>query len=306
MAGSSEIPIGPDEREQLSANGFVLIRDAIPPALLTRLRMAADLLEATSLANFAAGRPDSHAAIFDTADGPVLERLDKLLEANPEIVLELLACPAMMAVARELCGEGAVPIEMDLLFKRQHPNGYVIWHQGAQHSRRAPYLNVGVYLDDAPVDDGCVRYVPGTQHEKQDIRSLSARHGWNIPDSMDVPTRAGDILVQDMMVLHCSLPKRAPGCRRTVYIELRPAHAIVADRSQSREWADLRRRWMALVVNRARESDWPAQWREELPEVGDVQEEIAAIAARWEPPLPAHYSSQPVEHPDYPVPADLR
>jgi hypothetical protein len=266
----------------------------------------ADRLEATALAEHMAGRNPGNAAIFETVEGPVLERLDKILEADAETALDLLASPAMMAVARELSGFGTVPIEMDLLFKRRHPNGYVIWHQGAQHSRRRPYLNVGVYLDDAPIDDGCVRYVPRTQDEKQDICSLSEQYGWDIPGSIDVPARAGDILAQDMMVLHCSLPKRAPGCRRTIYIELRPADAVVEDKSQSPEWAELRRRWMAMVVARAETGDWPAEWRAELPEVGAVDDEVASIAEKWEPPLPAHYCHYPVEHPDYPIPADLR
>lgn len=298
--------IDPHQKKQLLTDGYVLLPAAVPRPLLERLQAMAARLEADRLADYAAGRRNPHTAIFETADGPVLERLDKLLEADRECALDLLATPAMMAVAREFCGQGAVPLEMDVLFKRQHPNGYVIWHQGAQHSRRWPYLNVGVYLDDAPIDDGCLRYVPGTQGERQDICGLSERFGWDIPDSVDIPAKAGDVLVQDMMVLHCSLPKRSPGLRRTVYIEIRPSQAVVADESQSPEWAELRRRWMSLVVDRARLEDWPSEWRAELPSVGQVDEEVSAIAERWEPPLPAHYCNRPVDHPSYPIPADLR
>lgn len=301
-----QFTIAQEKREHLCVEGFVMLASGVPPDLLGRLRQMADVLEARALAEHSAGRHSAHAAVFDGPKGPVVERLDKILEADAQTLLDLLACPAMMAIARELCGHGAVPIEMDLLFKQPHPNGYVIWHQGAQHSRRWPYLNVGIYLDDAPIDDGCLRYVPRTQAEKQDICSLAEHHGWDIPGSIDVPASAGDILVQDMMVLHCSPPKRSSGSRRTVYVEIRPAQAIVEDRSQSAEWAQLRRRWMAMVVSRAGADDWPADWCMELPETGHIDAEVMAIADKWEAPLPAHYCHRPFEHPDYPVPADLR
>lgn len=298
--------ITPEQKAQFEGPGYVAFPDAVPPELLTRLRAMADRLEAQALEDHAQNLNTGKAAVFDTATGPVLERVDKLLEWSPDEVLDLLATPAMLAIAREFCGQDAVPIEMDMLYKRQHPNGYVIWHQGAQNSRRWPYLNIGVYLDDAPIDDGCLRYVPGTQHEKADICALSGEYGWDLPGSVDQPTRAGDILVQDMMVLHSSLPKRREGVRRTIYIEVRTSAAIVGDESQSEAWAELRRRWMALVVARAEPADWPEDWRAALPEVGSVEDEVAAIAALHEPPLPAHYCHHPVDHPNYPVPADLR
>lgn len=295
------------DKDQLLIDGYLSLSSAVPPQLLARLREMADRLEQVKLAEFkATGMQPKHAAIFETSNDeqPVLERLDKLLEADPDTVLDLLATPAMIAVFQELCETDCVPIEMDILYKRQHPNGYVIWHQGAQHSRKKPYLNVGVYLDDAPADDGCLRYVPATQFEKQNICSLASKHGWDVPGSIDVPAKAGYIIVQDMMILHCSLPKLKPGVRRTIYIELRPAEAIIEGEAQSAKWAELRRRWMALVVNRAGISQWP--WP--LPKVkeNDVQKEIADIASLSEPPIPAHYCNRPVNHPDYPIPARLR
>lgn len=303
MAGYT---IAPGQRERLRTEGFVRLPAAVPPDLLARLQRMADRLEARALDDHGTGKGGGKAAVVDTPAGPVLERIGKLLEWSPGDALDLLASPAMMAVARELVGDGAVPVEMGLLYKRQHPLGHVIWHQDAQHSRRWPYLNVGIYLDDAPQDDGCLRYVPRTQHERQDICTLTETHGWHLPGAVDLPAVAGDILVQDVMILHASPPKRRTGVRRTVYVEFRPAGAIVADRSQSPEWARLRRRWMALVAARADPADWPEDWRARLPRTGDEASEIAAIAALHEPPLPAHYCHRPVAHPDYPVPADLR
>ncbi len=94
------------QKEQLSTDGYVLLPAPPPPALLSRLRDMTDQSKAEALAEHKAGRASGNAAIFDTADGVVVERLDKILEADAETVLDLLACPAMMAVTRELCGYG--------------------------------------------------------------------------------------------------------------------------------------------------------------------------------------------------------
>ena len=99
--------------------------------------------------------------------------------------------------------------------------------------------------------------------------------------------------------------------RRTIYIELRPAAGIVESQAQSKRWEELRQRWMALIVRRADPGDWPIAWNEDLPtETGSDEEEVEAILAHHEPPIPAVYCPHEIPHSvetdDYPVPADLR
>ncbi|WP_323763533.1 phytanoyl-CoA dioxygenase family protein [Marinovum sp.] len=298
--------LSPAQLRQLDRQGFTRLPGAVPPELLDRLRDTADRLEARALDEHARACNSGTAAVFDAPGGPVVERVNRLLEWCPEEVIDLLSSPPMMAIAREICGADAVPVETDLLYKRPHPNGYVIWHQDARHAERCPYLNVGIYLDDAEIDDGCLRYVPGTHHELADICALAGEHGWDIPGAIDVPAQAGDILVQHVMVLHASRPKRRPNVRRTIYAGFRPAASISAAKAQSEAWIEARRRWMALITARADAADWPAAWRAALPEGGTVAQEVAAVAALQEPPQPAHHCHKPIDHPDYPVPADLR
>ena len=232
-------------------------------------------------------------------------RFNDILQADPDAVLDLLACPALMAVAREMSGRGNVPLQVDILFKQQHPHPVISWHQGAPHPRGYPYLNVGVYLDDAGPGDGCLRYVPGTQHELQDIAGLSEAHGWEIPGVVEQPAKAGDILVQDMMVLHGSQPKRSPGARRTIYVEFRPATGVAESGAQSERWLELRKRWMALALQRANAADWPEEWRGDFPADASEQD-IQNIISQWEPTIPSVYSQSHIETSDYPVPSDMK
>jgi hypothetical protein len=294
-----------EQRQQLLTDGFVLLSGALPPDLLARWRDLAERLESEALAAHARQEPLHGVCVVDSPDGPMLMRYDDILGVDADAVLDLLACPAMMAVARELCGRGAVPLQLDILFKHPHPYSVILWHQGAPHPRGYPYLNVGIYLDDAGAGDGCLRYVPGTQHALQDICGMSAAGGWQIPGVVEQPVKAGDILVQDMMVLHGSQVKQTAGVRRTVYVELRPAAGIEESGAQSEQWKELRQRWMGLVVQRCAASDWPAEWRDDLPkDLSNPQDEIRRILTAWEPPIPAIYCPQPTRHAEYPFPPE--
>ena len=297
--------INSDQQKKLLTDGFVSLPDAVPSHLINRWRELADKFETQAMEAHGRSEQIHGACVNEDPVGPRLMRQDDLVGIAPDAALDLLACPGMMAVARDLCGRGTVPLQMDLLYKHQHPHPIILWHQGAQHARGFPYLNVGIYLDDADEGDGCLRYVPGTQHELQDICSLSEEHGWKIPDSVEQPAKAGDILVQDMMILHGSAPKWSPEPRRTIYVEFRPTEGILESGEQSEHWMELRKRWMGLVLRQANPSDWPDSWREDLPaDLSRDEDEIRAIMAYWEPPIPAFYCPRNIETDDYPVPSD--
>ncbi len=296
-----------EQRHQLSTDGYTLLPDALPPELLTHWKKLAATLETRAMQAHERGESMRGSCVVNDPVGQRLMRCDDIHEHDSDAVLELLACPGMMAVARELCGRGTVPMQIDIVYKQQHPHPVILWHQGAQHPRGYPYLNVGVYLDDAPAGDGCLRYVPGTQSEPQDICGLSEAHGWEIPGVVEQPARAGDILVQDMMILHGSQPKRTLGVRRTVYVEFRPVAGILESGKQSAAWAELRKRWMGLVLRRADPGDWPESWRQDIPsDLGSDDEEIEKILSRPEPPIPARYCHYGIETEGYPVPSDMK
>lgn len=288
-------------------NGFVLIEQALPLSLIQKLKNFSNKLESTAKEAFEQGKPSGQFCLSTESGNPKLFRFNDLLFENPELVIELLASPAMMAIYKDLCGDECVPMQLDMVYKYPHPHPHIAWHQGAPHSRKYPYLNVGVYLDDADFNDGCLRYVPNTQNEILDIYTLSSQYGWEIPGVVQQPAKAGDILVQDMMILHSSEPKRSEGVRRTIYIELRPFSAIIENGKQSEQWAELRKQWMAHVIQAAKPELVPKGWYEFYGEPKfDLNTLVELIKEKWEPAIPAVWSHRNVEHPDYPTPADLR
>jgi hypothetical protein len=299
--------ISEKQKASFLEDGYMRIENAVPPRLLKHWQNLADRLEREALEVHGKGGQLPGVCVVEDPVGPRVMRFDDILAIDPDACLELLACPAMMAVAKDLSGRGTVPLQMDILYKQQHLHPVIKWHQGAPHPRGYPYLNVGIYLDDAPKGDGCLRYVPGTQHSLVDIEGLSKEHGWEVPGVVELPAAAGDILIQDMMILHGSQPKRSPGVRRTIYVELRPFDGIGESGEQSGHWADLRKEWMQLVLEKAEEGTWPGEWLDDYGQsVRKKEEIIQSIVENREPPTPAVWGIHPVETEDYPVPADMK
>lgn len=301
------VSIGKEKLSFYEQNGFVRFEQALSQDLLARLRDLSVRLEDSAKADLANGALRNQYFLSTESEEPKLFRYNDLLFDDPELVLALLASPTMMAICEQMVGLGCVPMQLDLVYKYPHPHPHIAWHHGAPHPRNYPYLNVGVYLDDADLDDGCLRYVPDTQHEVLDIYELSSQYGWDIPGVVQQPAKAGDILVQDMMILHSSEPKRSEGPRRTIYIELRPVEGIAESAMQTAQWAELRKQWMAHVIKAADPQDVPAGWLEYYGEPEhDLPTLVTMIEEKRESPIPAVWSHRNVEHPDYPTPADLR
>lgn len=303
----SDFYIKDTQKESYLANGYVCFKQAIPLSLIKRWQDRAYQLEEEGLKRYAAGQALTSVAISQDAVGPRVMRYNDVNAAESQLSLELLSSRAMLTICRELCGRGCIPINMDLVYKQQHPHPIVNWHQDAPHSRAYPFLNIGVYLDDAKAGDGCLRLVPKSHFKHHDIEQLSSSYGWNIPDVVEVPVQAGDIVVHDMMILHGSMPKRSLGVRRTLYLECRPMVAIQDEGRNSHAWLERRKQWMAQILNQSSTGLWPDDWQQDYPNVlGGHQALMATIRDKREPTIPANWGKQAIVTDNYPIPFDLR
>lgn len=292
--------ISPEQKEEFETKGFLHLKNAIPANLLSQLQNSLEEFNRSALEAYGKSNVPPNTSFIEDADKPLVARVNDLIHFYPDAVLNLMACPAMMAIARDLCGPHAVPLQCDALFKHKHPTSTVLWHQDTLYPRKFPYINIGVYLDDSEIDDGCLSYVVNSQHEALDICKLVQKHGWNIPNAVNAPAKAGDLLIHDMMALHGSKTKKNENVRRTIYVEMRPSLAIVDQGSQSNEWMELRRRWMGIVARRSTVL-WPEESHGELPkDLKSDQEEISQILNLREPTTPAHYCTENIQLSGYP------
>lgn len=287
-------------------DGYLLFPNVLNPEMLSKWQKIADDIESRALEAHAQGGYMKSACVVEDAVGPRLMRYDELYLSYTEALLELLSVDTMQQIIKELSGPSSVIIYSDLLYKHQHPHPVIKWHQGAPHSRNYPYLNIGIYLDDANVDDGCLRYVPGTQAALQPISEIEKTHGWNPPGVVQQPAKAGDILVQDMMILHSSEPKRSPNARRTIYVEVRPLEGVSEQQEVSKTWLDSRKAFMAKLLHTNPLNHFTP---EEKSFFGAPLAQAGELASQMESdhlnPISAVYSIHNIKGPDYPIPDDL-
>ncbi|REE01720.1 phytanoyl-CoA dioxygenase family protein [Marinoscillum furvescens] len=291
------MPITSEQIDQYKKTGFLHIPNAIPVNVLRQWQqLAYDLEQKVRQA------PEVHSNVHASSEKEkLILRQNHLLPVYPDALLELLALPAILEIASKFCGRGAVPLSCDLMYKRAGRDSTVLWHQDAPHNRRFPYLNIGIYLDDSPAGDGCLRYVPGSQKKLQDICSLTKQYGWSIPGYMECTAKAGDIIIHDIMVLHCSKAKVTNDVRRTIYLEMRPYDAIVEEGHHSLYWAELRQKWMAMVQRRVRDTAAFGELFDGLPnDVENEAKEIEQLINHREPLLPASYCHEKIMRSDYP------
>ncbi|MCE7994689.1 MAG: phytanoyl-CoA dioxygenase family protein [Roseivirga sp.] len=293
-------------KEQFLKDGYLLFPKAIPQELLKKWQQLADNIESAALAAHALGDRMEKACVVEDKIGPRLMRFDELYLSHTQALLELLSIDTMQGIIKELSGPSSVVIYCDLLFKHQHPHPVIKWHQGSPHSRNYPYLNIGIYLDNANEDDGCLRYVPGTQDKLQPISDIEREHGWTPPGLVQQPAKVGDILVQDMMILHSSEPKRSPGARRTIYVEVRPIEGIIEQQKVSDTWLDSRKAFMATLLETNPGDYFSKEEKAFFGKPAQSSKELANLMGSDHlNPIPAVYSVMDIKGPGYPVPDDL-
>lgn len=217
--------------EQLAAfreDGFVHLPGLVPPPLLARLHALFDEL-------LVPGDGTEQVLVERDADRVVVN-LDTLCPKGNLAVLELLGLPAILAIARAICGDDFFLIQEFAVIKHRGDNNPVLWHQDMVHGRTGQCFTMGIYLDPSFADDGALRVVPGSHVSGRDICAL--RH----EPYVEVPVAAGDALVHDMMLAHCSEPMRAHDLRRVIYFEFLSARHVLAERIYSPELVERRTR----------------------------------------------------------------
>tara|TARA_R110001599_G_scaffold184247_3_gene377741 strand:+ start:433 stop:1323 length:891 start_codon:yes stop_codon:yes gene_type:complete len=288
-------------------DGFCLVEEGISKETLHRLRVIADGIEKRALSLHHEGQALQGACVTNDPVGPRIMRFDDLHLKYTSDLLDLLASPSLLKVIKEFSGATSVVLQADILYKHQHPHPVVKWHQDAPHSRNYPYLNLGIYLDDANLNDGCLNFVPKTQFKTQDLFELETKYGWNPPGVVQQSAKAGDILIHDAMILHSSAPKRSEGARRTIYIEVRPLEAVLEDAHQDEKWALLRKQWMKEILKRDVTGVFTEKEKVYFEaENMEVEDLMKCISEHRCSPLPAVYNSSAVTGPDYPIPKDLQ
>ena len=153
-------------------------------------------------------------------------------------VYDVLCNPRIIAIVRDLLGDDVVGWGSHFFCKMPGDGKVVHWHQDASYWPLTPTRAVTVWLaiDDADVENACMRYIPGSHHYGHLTYRLTeegsdAVLNQEVPDAeslgtpLDVELHAGEASVHSDLLLHGSLANHS--ARRRCGLTLRYCAAEV-------------------------------------------------------------------------------
>ena len=196
-------------RDQLMHDGFCVFENALSHQMLQTLRdVTSRLIDAQS---------DEHRERF-RSQGSMIRIIEDPLFAN------LIAWPAALAALHTL--GFAHPSFSDGYIISKPPHSprlfwhydWFAWEDPRSYELSPPQVFLMYYLTDTRRENGCLRVIPGSHVAHNPLHDvLAAPHSEaiskadaqrvefdNRPDEVDVPVRAGDLLIGDARLLHAT------------------------------------------------------------------------------------------------------
>ena len=176
---------------------------------------------------------------------------------------------------------------MDGLFISKPPGGPALfWHQdwwGWRHpisrSERSAQVALFFYLTDTSPENGCLRVIPGSHRRRHPLHEVIDAHDAALaavedpddpafaahPDQVDVPVKAGDVVIADARLIHGAHPNRSERERTNITLWWHPHYDDLPPEIRARLWRIVERQETDTdtAADRALRPDlWPDLWPE--------------------------------------------
>jgi hypothetical protein len=259
------------KRGELVERGYTLIPDLMPASLVNELRHWSDAIFDRS--------PVRHEVRYQGSDIFVhTERgwasSDSEQSANnfPDRLAErIIDLPDQLTVCRQIGLENLVSDDVVIILSKPGHGPPLYWHQDFMKwqspEAATPWptrIFLSYYLTDTCRENGCLRVIPGShriRHRLHDI--LPDAHSPEIqaiddfshpafadyPDAVDVPMKAGDLVILDARIMHAAWPNDTDQ-RRTLLL----AWHDVFDFPKPPSW------WTADVPDAVKNADPDAEY----------------------------------------------
>ena len=132
-------------------------------------------------------------------------------------VYDLLTHPRIVAYVKDILGDNVVGWGSHYFCKMPHDGKRVSWHQDASFWPMTPSKTVTVWLaiDDADVENACMRFVPGSHHyghltyhlseeTENNVLNQTVDNADQFGDPVDDVLQAGEISLHSDLLLHGS------------------------------------------------------------------------------------------------------
>ncbi len=264
-----------EKREQLVRDGFCVIPGVLRGSLLQRLREYSDkVLDSVPVdTRYRYQGSDFHINTERRFRAGRLEQPDKQLWTP--LADELIDLPEAAEVCALMGLEGKEADDTMLILSKPAHGPALYWHQDfmewAHPKAATPWptrIFLSYYLIDTTKENGCLRAIPGSHLRRIPLHDvLPAAHGPEIqaadeshpafqdhPDAVDLPVKAGDLVINDARVLHCAYPNTT-NRRRTLILQW---HSIFP-------WPSVPSWWTGPVPDFIRQGD--AEFKAEMTRI---------------------------------------
>ena len=255
-----KLPSPAQLRHQLIEEGYCHLPQIAPGELIERIRHMADRLAEELPADL----KDKHrlqGSLIDVWEHPGMAPLIALPSALE--ALAQLGFPAPKFYSGYIISKP--PEKAPALFWHQDGFG---WSEAFSYTETPAQFFLMYYLIDTHRDNGCLRVIPGSHRRRHRLHGLPSAHTEEIqgadeghpalredPDEIDVPVRAGDLVVGDARILHAAHPNRSGQRRTVITLWFCPAYDQLPETFQA-----------VYGSPRRRPTNWPAEaWSQIAP-----------------------------------------
>jgi phytanoyl-CoA dioxygenase PhyH len=132
-------------------------------------------------------------------------------------VYDLLTEPRIVALVKDLLGQNVIAWGSHFFCKMPGDGKRVSWHQDSSYWPLTPSKAVTVWLaiDDASVENACMRYIPGShrfghltytlsENDDSNVLNQTVAGAEKLGEPVDVELRAGEISMHSDLLLHGS------------------------------------------------------------------------------------------------------
>ncbi len=177
-------------------------------------------------------------------------------------VYDLLTHPRLVAIVKDLLGENVVAWGSHYFCKMPGDGKRVSWHQDASYWPLTPSKTVSLWLaiDDADVENACMRYLPGThlfghltwqlsEDDEANVLNQTIPEIERFGEPVNVELKAGEIALHSDLLLHgseantsarrrCGLTLRYCAADVRAYMNWNAKGLIVSGADPTRHWAN--------------------------------------------------------------------
>ncbi len=153
-------------------------------------------------------------------------------------VYDILTHPRIVAIIKDLLGEDVIAWGSHFFCKMPGDGKRVSWHQDSSYWPLTPSMAVTAWLaiDDATVENACMRYIPGShlfghltytlsENDEANVLNQTVAGAETLGEPVNVELKAGEISIHSDLLLHGSEANQS--AKRRCGLTLRYCPAIV-------------------------------------------------------------------------------